>query len=113
MIGYFRNVTEVGIYNISLPLSELMMAAPHALVALFVPIITEFYSLKKYNMIRKTYKDVSRWIFLINVPLFLLFFAFSPQILSLLFGNDYISGAAALTILVLGNLFYSLCFLCR
>ena len=47
MIGYFRTISEVGVYNVALPTAALMMIVPTALMALFMPVITELYGKKK------------------------------------------------------------------
>lgn len=108
MLGYFRTVGEVGIYNAANPTAALMFIIPTALISLFLPIITNFYSQKKFSQIKHIYKSVSRWIFFVNFPIFIIITVFSRQILRIIFGNEYMAGALALSLLVCGHLFYSL-----
>jgi len=110
MLGYFRNASEVGIYNAAHPTAALMFIMPTAFISLFLPIITGLYSQKKYEQIKKLYKRVSRWIFFVNFPVFLIMAFFSRQIIRIIFGQDYVSGAIPLTILVFGYLIYSLAY---
>mgnify|MGYP001578847148 FL=1 len=105
MLGIFRTVSEVGIYNVASPTAQLMLMAPTALIFLFIPIITELYGKKELFGIKKVYKTTSKWIFLINLPLFLLMILFSKQLLRILFGNEYVAGYSVLIILSLGFIF--------
>lgn len=108
MIGYFMTSTDVGIYNVALPTSQLLRLFPFALLALFLPIMTELYSEKKITEMERLYKTVTRWAFYINFPIFLLFIFFSKQILNVMFGSDYIIGWMALVILGTGYMVNSL-----
>ena len=72
MIGYFKNASDVGIYNAALPTAQLMIVIPNSLVALFLPILTELYAQKKTQMFGSFYKTVTKWIFGINLSFFYL-----------------------------------------
>lgn len=107
MLGFFRTTSEVGIYGVAVPTAALMFVLPGALTSIFLPIIVQFYSKKKMKEMQKAYSIVSRWIFSINVPIFLLLAAFSRQILGILFDNAYVAASSPLIILSLGYLVYS------
>jgi O-antigen/teichoic acid export membrane protein len=100
----------VGVYSAAHPTAALMFVLPTALISLFLPIITGLYSQKKHEKIKKIYKTVSRWIFFVNFPIFLLMVAFSRQITGIIFGQEYVAGATALAILVFGYLVYSVAY---
>lgn len=108
MLGYFRTASEVGIYNAAHPTAALMFVLPTALISLFLPIITGLYSQKKHEQIKQLYKRVSKWIFLVSFPLFLVMIVFSRQIITIIFGNEYAAAATPLAILVFGYLLYSM-----
>jgi len=108
MIGYFRTASEVGIYNVALPTANLLVIVPTSLMALFMPIITELYSKKKFKDIKVISKINSKWIFFINFPLFLLILLFSKEILKIMFGYEYVVGNVALLILSIGYMVRSL-----
>src|SRR3989338_6907684 len=108
MLGYFRTAAEVGIYSAAHSTAALMFILPTALISLFLPIITDFYSKKKHEKVKKLYKTVSRWIFLVNFPVFLILFFFSKQIIPILFGGGYTSSVIPLAILSAGYLLYSM-----
>ncbi|MFH0831778.1 MAG: flippase [archaeon] len=107
-LGYFRTLSEVGVYNVALPTASLVVTIPFAITSLFVPIVTKLFARKKTDLIKQIYKTTSRWIFLINFPLFLIMLFFPRQILTILFGQNYSVGAMALAILSIGYLLYSL-----
>lgn len=107
MIGFFRSVSEVGIYNVALSTSYLMVIIPTAIMSLFLPIITENYSKKKYKEIKDISKNVIRWIFTLNIIAFTLILTFSKEILRLMFGQEYTLGNSSLIILLIGYLIFS------
>ena len=104
MIGYFKDVANVGIYNAALPTADLMLVVPVALISLFTPVITELFAKKKNEDINRVYKTTTKWIFFINLPIFLIMIFFSKAILNILFGSDYVSGASSLMVLASGYL---------
>ena len=106
LLGYYKTVSDVGIYNAALPTSALLYITPMALFALFVPILTELSTLNKDKEFKTNYKTVAKWIFFINLPIFLFLSLFSKQVLSILFGNNYITGSTPLIILSFGYLIY-------
>jgi len=108
MIGYFKTISEVGIYNVALPTANLIIVPVYGIMYLFLPIISELYAKKKNEEIKYIYKKISKYTFVLNVPIFLIIFLLSKDIISLFFGKDYISASTPLIILSLGYLLYSL-----
>jgi O-antigen/teichoic acid export membrane protein len=108
MLGYFRTTFEVGLYNAASPTAALMFIMPGALISLFLPIMIQFYTKKKKKEMVKIYDIISRWIFFVNLPVFLLITIFSKQILRIIFGQEYVSASIPLGILAFGYLMYSL-----
>ena len=107
MLGYFITSYDVGIYNAALPTAGLMQIALASFAAIFMPVISELYSNRKYEDIRRIYRIVTKWIFTIVFPGFLLILIFSKQIMWILFGSEYVSGSTALCILAFGYLIAS------
>ena len=98
MIGYFKNASEVGIYNAALPTAQLMLIIPNSLVVLFLPILTELYAQKKTEMFGSLYKTVTKWIFGSNLSLLIILVSFPKEILGILFGKEYTAGSEVLVI---------------
>lgn len=107
-IGFFKSVTEVGLYNAIIPIAILMNLAPEIFMQLFFPMITKDYSMNKIDVIKETSKRVGKWILMINLPVFFIMFFFPETIILLLFGQEYVLAADALRILSIGALFSSI-----
>lgn len=107
-IGYFKTAFEVGIYNAAVPIAVLLNFIPNLFIRLFFPLITKEYSKKNIMLIKELSKQVGKWIFLINIPLFIFFFFFSGTVIYFLFGEQYLIAELSLKILSIGILFSSI-----
>jgi len=104
MLGYFCTSSEVGIYNAALPTSKLLGVVLSPIGMIFGPVIVGLYAKDRINELRRTYSSVTKWIFSLVFPGFLLMVLFSERILIILFGGAYVSGSTALGILAFGVL---------
>jgi len=107
-IGYFKGVSAVGFYNAAIPIAFLLMFIPEIFLKLFFPLITKEYSKGKSELVKQLSQQVGKWIFILNLPLFLIMFLFPGVIINFLFGPQYLVAANALKILSVGAFFYSL-----
>lgn len=108
MIGYFLDTSSVGIYNVALPTSNLIIIPIYGIMYLFTPIISELYGKNSLEEIKEIYKKISKYSLLVNLPIFLTISLLSKEIVSSLFGNEYVKAALPLTILSTGYLIFSL-----
>ena len=108
MLGFFKTPSDVGIYNAALPTGQLMYIFPYALMTLFFPVLSELHARGSRQAFESIYKTTTRWIFMINLALLSVFIIFSKQVISVLFGREYLSGSMALVILSTGYFFYYL-----
>ena len=102
ILGFFRSEAEVGVYNIALPMATSFGIFLTSFSHIFFPVASELVTLKKVTEIKRIYSIIARWIFLLSLPFAILFVFFSGSIIFYLFGEDYLSGTFALSILVLG-----------
>lgn len=102
MLGYFKTVSDVGIYNSALPTAQLMNMFPTALIALFLPVMTGLYAKNNITDFSSIYKTVTKWVFMTNSMLLAFFIAFPKEILYVLFGMEYAQGFLVLMILAVG-----------
>ena len=107
MLGYLRTNSEVGIYNTAIPTAGLLLIPAVALFLNMISSMTSLYAKKKTKEFIQVYKASTKWVFMINFPLFLFFIAFPASILIILFGREYALGATSLIILAFGYLLYS------
>ncbi len=108
MVGYFLSVEHVGFYNAAVPIALLLTLAPELFIGIFFPLINKEYSNKNMQMIRELSKQVGKWIFILNLPVFLIMFLFPGLIINSLFGSDYLVAENTLRILSIGAFFSSL-----
>jgi len=108
MIGYFSTTSNVGIYNVALPTSTLIIVPIYGIMYLFMPIISELYGKNNIEQINDIYKKVSKYSLLLTIPIFLVIFLLSKDLILTFFGNEYLAAALPLTILSPGYLFFSL-----
>ena len=102
MLGYFSNASDVGIYNVALPTAMLLMNVVVAFSMIFLPVASELYARNRIDDLRNAYSVVTKWIFTLTLPIFLLMALFSESIIRMMFGSEYISGAMVLSILAAG-----------
>jgi len=101
-LGYFKSTLEVGFYNAAVPLASLLGFVPELFIQLFFPLITREYSKKNFIFIKELSKQLGKWIFILNLPFFIILFLFPGAIINLLFGKEYIVAETALRILSVG-----------
>lgn len=108
ILGYFVSAVQVGIYNAAVPTARLLHTIPVALRTLFVPTISGLYAQKKD--FSRIYKTVSKWLFLIGLPSFILLSLYSKQMLSIFFGSVFAEGYIVLIFIALSFFIYSVLF---
>ena len=107
-IGYFTGVLDVGLYNAAIPIALLMAVIPEIFIKIFFPIITKEFSKKRFIVVKELSQQVGKWIFVLNLPIFLVTLLFPGVIINILFGSEYLPATNALKILVIGSFFSSL-----
>ena len=107
MLGYFKTPDVVGLYNAALPLANLIPVVLTSMVFLYIPIVSQLYSQNLMSEIRRNYAILTKWMFALTLPLFLIIFLFPETVLSILFGSRYIQAGLALQILAFGMLIHT------
>ncbi len=108
VIGYFSSSADVGFYGVAFSVVALLGIAPELFMQMFFPLIVREFSNKKIEVIRELSKQVTKWIFILNIPLFVMMILFPGAIINILFGEAYLSGQGALRVLALGSFVSSL-----
>lgn len=104
-IGYFMDQTSVGFYNAAYPTALILMIPSQALGTLA---LTSFSELEAKGLSkRKALRTMTRWVFALTFPGFLIMTLYSEELLSILFGSQYATAGLALSILAFGNMFSS------
>jgi O-antigen/teichoic acid export membrane protein len=102
VLGLYQDADDIGIYQAAHGVAYLIGFILPAFGFLFFPIISELYSKKDFNGISKIYTSITKWIFMINFPLFLVIILFPGFFILLLYGDEYSEGRIALVILAIG-----------
>jgi O-antigen/teichoic acid export membrane protein len=102
-IGYYKSALEVGLYNAAVPIAMLLGFFPEIFMQLFFPLINREYSAKNVLLIEQLSKQVTKWIFIAVLPIFILLFFFPGAALNTLFGPEYLVAENALRILLIGS----------
>lgn len=102
LLGYFKTPAIVGLYNAALPLAQNISLILVSVVFIYLPIASYYCSKKMLNDLKSLYAVITKWIFLLTLPLFLVLFLTPQATLHLLFGAKYIAAANTLQILSLG-----------
>jgi O-antigen/teichoic acid export membrane protein len=101
VLGIFH-AGEVGTYTASLTLSRLLQIGITAASYIFLPVAARLLRLGENRSIGITYATVTKWMILISLPLFLLFFFLPSASLGFVFGTHYTSVVLPLQISVAG-----------
>lgn len=102
LIGIYMNASDVGIYSAVFSIASIALFVLPAFEYIFLPTIAEFYGKKDFTGIKEMFFSVSKWVFIVTVPIILYISLFSKNIISIIYGEEYISGSTALIILLFG-----------
>jgi len=101
ILGLFHP-TEVGIYSASLTLSRLLPIGIGAAAYIFLPVASRFVRYGDTPSVGVTYVTVTKWMILVSLPLFLLFFLLPSASLGFVYGPGYTTQVLPLQITVAG-----------
>jgi len=107
-LGYFKGVESVGFYNAAVPIALLLAITPELFMQLFFPMINRHYSNKNNELIKQLSKQLGKWVFMVNLPVFILIFVFPGAAINILFGSQYLVAQNALRILIFGSFIASI-----
>ncbi|NJE12845.1 flippase [Thermococcus sp. LS2] len=107
MLGYYKSSKVVGLYNAASPLARLIPIFLNSAAFLYPPIVSQLYAQGKINEMKRTYQILTKWIFLLTLPIFSVMFLFPEATILFIFGEKYVSAAPALQILALGFMFHT------
>ena len=107
MLGYYLNSDIVGLYNGAAPIARLLPIFLNSAGFLYIPIATTFFAQNKLNEMKRIYQIITRWVFLLTFPLFILMFVFPEFTITTFFGAKYAEASTALRILSAGFMFHT------
>ncbi len=108
MIGRYMTAKDAGYYGVADPIARLPLIISLSVAAAILPAASEAASLNDKKLLETYINQSYRYVILLVLPICVGVSIFAQPILGLLFGYDYIYGAGALSILVIGMAFYTL-----
>ena len=104
-IGYFMDQSTVGLYNAAYP-TALILTIPVQAFGMLA--LTSFSELGAKGLSKdESLKTLTRWVFALTFPGFLIMTLYSEELLTLLFGSEYATAGLALSIVAFGTMFSS------
>ncbi|MFD1314949.1 flippase [Namhaeicola litoreus] len=103
MLGYFRPMQEVGVYNVAFKIASLGLLILIVFNVIIAPQIALYYQQNQKEKLKKYIQGATRLISLCTIPIILGIMLFNDTLLGL-FGEDFTEGRTALIILSLGVL---------
>ncbi len=107
LLGYYMSANEVGIYNVVYPLGQLLLIGLQAIGFVFMPVLSRLHSAGAQRDMEQLYQTIVKWIFTGTLPLFLVIALFPEMTLLITFGEEYLPGAASLSVLSVGFLVHA------
>ena len=107
LLTYFRPLEEVGIYNVILPSAMLFLYLTHAVSYVVLPMSSELWEKRDIKRLANGLRLMHKYAFVFILPLVFTVFVFSGWFIHLFFGREYVGGATALQILLVGTLCFT------
>lgn len=104
MLGFFRTPGEVGLYSASQKIVQLLYALPGILATSLFPVLSRFVERSDYGKVRVLMERGMGAVFLLALPLTVGGIILGRNIISFLYGGEYLAGTLAFQILVVSPL---------
>ncbi|MCI4327581.1 MAG: flippase [Thermoplasmata archaeon] len=103
ILGAYRSTSIVGLYAAGMTLARLFLAGASSLVYIYLPVSTRLRRERDFDGLRRSYVTSARWVTVITLPIFCVFFFDPGATLTFVFGSNYANGVLALRILSLAG----------
>ncbi len=103
MLGYLKDSSQVGVYGVADMIASKVLLILQILNLITAPFISRLHSLGEMQKLQRMITKVTRWVFIISLPLYLFVVLLSKLIMSY-FGSGFESGQVALIIISSGQL---------
>lgn len=95
--------SSVGQYSADLSLARLLQVGIGSLGYIILPVTARFVRTRDDEAVRTTYATATKWMVLASLPLFLVFFFYTPRALAFVYGSSYVASIVPLQVIVLGS----------
>lgn len=104
MLGAIKGTAQLGVYSVAALLSDLWTLLPNALISSARPKILEYKNIDQ-KLYEKSLKKLYAAIFYIGLIISLIVYFLSNQIITLLYGKEYIEASIPMIILSFSSIF--------
>jgi O-antigen/teichoic acid export membrane protein len=104
LVGVFRPVEQVGIYQAGAQGALLFSIILSSLNSIFLPMIADLQDSADSDRLEALYRVSTKWGLYASLPFFVVMVLMPGSILSLVFGSEYVPGAFVLAVLSLAQL---------
>lgn len=103
VLGYYMTSEKIGFYNAAYLLATVIPVFLAAAGTMLLPVASGLVAGEHRAELRELYRSVTKWLFILTLPLFLIFSLFPSQTMQLVFGGEYLTATRALQLLCLGG----------
>ncbi len=107
-LGHYTNAPLTGIYAAVSQTVLIMLLVPGIVAKLNQQVQVELKEKKNLKQMNQIMNFITKWIFILNFPILVVFAIFSKLILSILYGNQYVIGNYTFIILLFSFLIFTL-----
>ena len=111
-LGILLNPEEVGIYSAASPTSRIILAFSAGLYAILLPSIAEVNAKGSFDKVKGITVDSLKFSLVVLIPVAAISIVFSKEIITLLFGSNYVGAVRAFELLVVGIVFLAIFMVC-
>lgn len=104
LLGIFASASAVGIFTVAVRTAILLTLIFEAFAMIFSPVVSGLYSRGRLEDLGSLYQEISRWIFIGSIALFLVLVVLSADMMAV-FGSEFVSGQIVLIVVAVANLF--------
>lgn len=103
MVGFFLVESAVGIYQIAILVSSLLILPLQGFNQLFPPIASRLYTNNEFEELESMFRIVTRWTLTVAIPMALVTMVYPTELLRI-FGPDFPAGGTVLILFTLAQL---------
>ena len=108
LIGYFLTATDVGYYAVAVGLSKFFWLIPSAIQMITYPATSEYWAKKDHSALQKMIDKSMKYTACVLLPVGLGVGFFAGDIISLIFGGEFIYAVLPLHILIVGTVVFGI-----
>ena len=108
VLTFFRSLKEVGLYQVALPTSQMLLFFVGAIGVILFPTVSELWARDKKNILGYGISLMLKFSFILIIPPALLMVTFPEIIIRLFFGEAFLPVVLTLQILSIGSIFYTI-----